>query len=122
MKIKVLKQEFSVCKVRDFSGVFWEDEFCFVGKTDEEKSVVCCTEYVPDDTLEREDGFRGFRIEGVLDFSLIGILAGISSVLAEAEVGIFVVSTYNTDYVLVRREQFSRGLEVLGKAGYEICR
>ncbi|MBO4472083.1 MAG: ACT domain-containing protein, partial [Clostridia bacterium] len=80
---------------------------------------VCRTERTPSDTLEREDGWRGFRIEGMLDFSLIGILSKLSSILAENGIGIFAVSTYNTDYILVKEENFNRAMAVLAAAGYE---
>lgn len=120
MKLKRIRQDFTVCTVADESEIDLTKEFCFVGKTDEEISLVCITENVPEYTLQREDGWRAFRIEGVLDFSLIGILAKISALLAEAEIGIFVVSTYRTDYVLVKKEQYEEALSVLAKAGYEI--
>lgn len=71
-------------------------------------------------TLERDDGWRGFRIQGVLDFSLIGILAKLSGILAEHQIGIFAVSTYNTDYILVKEENFERALNVLASEGYTI--
>ena len=95
-------------------------EFCFVGKTDEELSLVCITENVPENTTEREDGWKGFRIQGVLDFSLIGILSKISGILADNKIGIFAVSTYNTDYVLMKAENFDRAMNVLAEAGYEV--
>ena len=60
---------------------------------------------MPKDALERDDGWRAFRIQGVLDFSLIGILSAISAVLAENHIGIFAVSTYNTDYILTKEER-----------------
>ena len=82
--------------------------------------MVCRTEDTPDNTTHRDDGWKGFRIEGVLDFSLIGILSKISSVLADNSIGIFAVSTYNTDYILVKNENFDKALSVLGQAGYEI--
>ena len=75
---------------------------------------------VPGHTLAREDGWRAFRIEGVLDFSLIGILAGISGILAENKIGIFVVSTYNTDYVLTKEESFERAMALLARHGYTV--
>lgn len=120
MMLKQIRQDFTVCTVADDSEIDLAKEFCFVGKTDEEISLVCITEDVPEHTLRREDGWRAFRIEGELDFSLIGILAGISGLLAEAEIGIFVVSTYRTDYVLVKKTQYQKALEVLVAAGYEI--
>ena len=122
MEIKVLEQDFSVCKIKDISVVNYEDTFCFVGKTDEELSLVCSTAYVPVETIERDDDWKGFRIQGILDFSLIGILSRISSLLAEAEIGIFAVSTYNTDYILTKKENFESALEVLRKAGYTILK
>ena len=92
-----------------------------MGKTDGELSLVCPTEEVPENTLAREDGWRGFRIEGVLDFSLIGILAKISGILAEEKIGIFAVSTYNTDYIFTKEAAFSRAMDALKAAGYEVC-
>lgn len=122
MKIKVIPYHFSVCKVVDFSEVDLSKEFCFVGKTDEENSLVCITEDVPNNVTAREDGWRGFRIEGMLDFSLIGILAKISALLAENHIGLFALSTYNTDYILTKEENFSKALDVLENAGYEVER
>ena len=73
-------------------------------------------------TTARDDGWKAFRIQGVLDFSLIGILSKITTLLAENGVGIFAVSTYNTDYILVKAAQFEKALTVLAHAGYEIAR
>ena len=120
MKIKVIKDNFSVCKVKDYSQVDLNDEFCFIAKTDEENSLVCITENVPNNVTEREDGWRVFRIQGVLDFSLIGILARISGLLAEHEIGIFVISTFNTDYILTKEENYLKAIKVLDEAGYWI--
>ena len=122
MTIKRINGEFSVCKLRDYSEVDLNAKYCFVGKTDEEHSLVCLTTDVPEHVLEREDGWRAFRIEGVLDFSLIGILARISGLLAEQSIGLFVVSTYQTDYILTKKAQFERALEVLSRAGYALMR
>lgn len=120
MELKRLDYDFSVCKVADLNDVDMTQEFCFVGKTDEELSLVCITENVPDNTIEREDGWKGFRIQGVLDFSLIGILSKISGILADNKIGIFAVSTYNTDYVLMKAENFERAMTVLVQEGYEV--
>lgn len=120
MKIKVIQGEFSVCKVADVSGINFSDEFCFVGKTDEEISLVCSTDHVPQNTWKREDGWRAFRIQGELDFSMVGILSKLTTLLAEKEIGIFAVSTYNTDYILTRTQQFEYAIQVLGENGYEI--
>jgi len=121
MKLTCLEGEFSVCRAENYSGVNWHAQFCFVGKTDEENSLVCLTGDVPANVTHREDGWKAFRIEGVLDFSLIGILSKISAILAENAIGIFVVSTYNTDYVFIKKESFPQAVSALGKAGYEIA-
>ena len=95
-------------------------DFYFIGKTDEELSLVCKTEDTPSETIKRDDGWRGFRIQGVLDFSLIGILSKLSGILAEHKIGIFAVSTYNTDYILVKKENYERALDVLASEGYTV--
>lgn len=120
MELKKIEKEFSVCKVNDISVIDFTDEFCFIGKTDEELSLVCSTERVPVNTIERDDGWKAFRIQGVLDFSLIGILSRISAILAENKIVIFAVSTYNTDYILVKKEKYQRALEALETAGYRV--
>lgn len=122
MKIKVIGGDFSVCKVKDYSETDIDSEFCFIGRTDEEKSLVCRTENVPKNTEECDSGWKMFRIEGVLDFSLIGILSKISSLLAEKRIGIFAVSTFNTDYVLTKKENFDAALDALSQAGYDIAK
>lgn len=118
MEIKVIEQEFSICKISSLEQVNFHDEFYFIGKTDEELSLVCTTNSVPADTIERDDGWKGFRIQGILDFSLIGILAKISTLLAENGISIFAVSTFNTDYILVKDEVFAKALDVLKAGGY----
>lgn len=117
MEIEAIDRDFSICKVADYRAVNLEDEFCFVGKTDGERSLVCLTERVPAGTLARDDGWRAFRVRGTLDFSLVGVLAGISTTLAEHGISLFALSTYDTDYVLVRSECFDRACELLNRRG-----
>lgn len=120
MQIKTIEYDFSVCKVADYSQTDIESEFCFIGRTDEEKSLVCRTDKVPGNAAACENGWKAFRIQGILDFSLIGILAEISTLLADNGIGIFAVSTYNTDYIFTKQEAYHKALEVLAKAGYQI--
>ncbi len=120
MEIKILDYDFSVCKVSDYSLVNFESSYCFIGKTDEENSLVCITNDVPVNSTERDDGWKAFRIQGILDFSLIGILSKISTLLAENEIGIFAISTYNTDYILTKKENYDKAIDVLLKAGYHV--
>lgn len=120
MEIKRIDEEFSVCQVEDYTYANLDSEYYFIGKTDEEKSLVCPVSEVPANAIKRDDGWRAFRIQGVLNFSLIGILAKIASVLTDNGISIFAVSTYNTDYVLVKKESFQDALGVLAAAGYDI--
>ena len=122
MTLKVIDADFSVCKVENYTQVDLNEEFVFTGHTDEELSLVCPTTLVPDNTTERDDGWKAFRIEGVLDFSLIGILSKISTCLAENGIGIFAISTFNTDYILTKDSNFNKAIKVLELAGYTILR
>lgn len=120
MGLKKIHEDFSVCQVQDYSLTDTASEYCFLGKTDEENSLVCITGQVPANAAKRDDGWKAFRIQGVLDFSLIGILAKIATILAEHAISIFAVSTYNTDYVFIKDDNYQRGLEILQAAGYTI--
>ena len=120
MELKTIDHKLTVCKVTEVSNINLDTDFYFIGKTDEELSLVCKTEDTPQNTIARDDGWRGFRIQGILDFSLVGILSKLSSILAENQIGIFAVSTYNTDYILVKEENFERALEILTFKGYKI--
>ena len=120
MELKKLNKDFSVCKVEDYSLVNLDAEYCFIGKTDEENSLVCMTEDVPSNAIQCEDGWECLRIQGVFDFSLVGILSKISAILAENAVPIFAVSTYNTDYILMKKEHYQKALDVLADNGYKI--
>ncbi len=120
MELKRIEHDFTVCKVASEADLSLGKNFYFIGKTDEEISLVCLTEDVPHHTLAREDGWKAFRIQGILDFSLIGILTRIATILADHRIGIFAVSTFNTDYILVKRENYEDALRALEEAGYRV--
>ncbi len=120
MELKKFDINFTVCKVTDYNRFDLNNEFYFIGRTDEELSLVCKTDDTPENTTDRDDGWKAFRIQGTLDFSLIGILSKISTLLAENKIGIFAVSTFNTDYILVKEENYEKALSVLAEAGYQI--
>lgn len=120
MELKKLDYDFSICKVQDFSKINLDSEYYFIGKTDEENSLVCITKDMPNNVIEHDDNWKAFRIQGVLDFSLIGILSQITTLLSQNQVGLFAVSTYNTDYILVKKDDFDKALNVLSNAGYVI--
>lgn len=118
MKLRVLPQVFAVCKVDDLSGVKYDDKFLFIGKTDEEVSLVCEEGSVPPNVTMCEKDWKVIGIAEILDFSLTGIIAEISKILSEARIGIFVVSTYNTDYILVKSQYIGRAIITLSANGY----
>lgn len=120
MELKKLEYDLTVCKVGALADINMTADFFFIGKTEEELSLVCRTEDVPPQTIARDDGWKGFRIQGILDFSLIGILSKLSGILADNGIGIFAVSTYNTDYILVKAENFEKALTVLSAKGYTV--
>ncbi len=111
-----------MCKIKDSSEINFEDDFLFVGKTDEELSVVCVEEKVYKSAYAVDKGWKALRIKEVLDFSLVGILYKISKILAENNIGIFAVSTYNTDYILVKEENINKASEKLDENGYKISK
>ncbi len=120
LKIKVFEHDFSVCKITDVANVNFTSEFCFVGKTDEELSLVCLSDDLPSNCIVEDSGWRCFRIQGELDFGLVGILAKIASLLADNQIPIFAISTYNTDYILTKKENFQNAMDILAQNEYTI--
>lgn len=121
MQLNLLDFDLTVCQVENVQQLNLQQDFFFIGRTEKEISLVCKTADVPERTLRREDGWRGFYIAGALDFSLVGILAGITGLLAEKRISIFALSTYDTDYVLVKKERFQDALSLLRQNGYTIA-
>lgn len=121
MKIHFFEPEFSVCQLPDGGGLDLSADFFFLAKTPDELSLVCPSDSVPIDAIKAEHGWRMFRIEGQLDFGLVGILARITRVLAEREISVYAVSTYDTDYVMIKAGKLDEAREALGAAGYEIA-
>ena len=122
LTLLVLAGRYGICRLGPDEPVpAWglQGEFFSVTRTTEELSIVCAEADVPAAVL-CERGWRLFKIDAVMDFSLVGIVAGISAAIAGANVGIFVLSTYNTDYILVRQPDFSAAAAALRTAGYKV--
>ena len=120
MNIKLLDYDFSIVKVDNINSIDFNKEYFFYSKTDEEISIVCKNFDEPKDYNSISRNWKGFRIEGILDFSLIGIIKEISTILANNKIGIFVISTYNTDYVFVKEENFKKTVELLKANNYNV--
>ena len=121
LAIKLLNGIFGVCKLDNeekFPEWAVNSHFYTVTKTADELSVVCLQEDIPD-SVQCERDWRLLKVMGVLDFSLIGIIHSISEVLAEHKISIFVISTYDTDYILVKDKDIDKALKALAE-NYEI--
>ena len=92
--------------------------FFSLSATGSEISLVCESEKVPQGFTCREDNWRAFRVAGALDFSLVGVLAAISSALAEGGIALFALSTFDTDYILVKEKDRLAATAALKQKGY----
>lgn len=122
LTLEVLSNQIGVCKLDAQATVpIWayQGEFFSITKTTEELSIVCSEENIPKDVL-CERGWRAFKVQGTLDFGLVGILAKITAALAKAGLGIFAISTYNTDYILVKAKDLEYAIIALRNDGHEI--
>ena len=123
--LQVLATPLAVCKLPATSPLpSWlnlelviSEELLVIVRTTDELSLVCAENSVPK-AIQAARGWRAIKVSGPLDFSLVGILAGIAAPLAEAGISIFAVSTFDTDYVLVRAGDVSRAVATLKEAGY----
>lgn len=120
MELKQLEHDFAVCRLRSTTHVDFANAFTFLSKTDDEISLVCTADTVPDDATEVEKDWKGLKIHGILDFGMIGVIARLSNILAERRISIFVVSTYNTDYIFLKNEQYAEAVAALRENGYHI--
>jgi len=100
-----------------------EGEFSCVVGTRDELSIVCAEDRVaPDrDGIVVEGGWVALQLQGPFPLAMTGVLASFLESLAEARIPIFAISTFDTDYVLVKREDLARTVEALGAAGHELC-
>jgi uncharacterized protein len=123
LRFFLLAGHMSICRLDATSMVpDWavEGGFFSVTRTDDELSVVCPEKVVPDEARS-EGGWRVLKLEGPFEFSEVGVLASVAAPLAEAGVGIFVVSTFDTDYVLVKEEQLQPTMAALRWQGHEVA-
>jgi len=122
MKLEILKIKLCICKLKfDDPIPDWsiKGDFFSVTRTSDELSLVCSQSAVPAN-IQAENDWRVLKVQGPLDFGLTGILSKLSTTLAEAGISIFAISTFDTDYLLVREEKLAQAIESLKKKGYEI--
>ena len=123
LSLSILDENFAVCRLNANDKIpDWiiKEHFYSITKTADELSIVCFEKDVPDHVKSEKD-WRAIKINGVLDFSQTGILASLAVPLAEAKIGIFVLSTFNTDYILVKNNKLEKAIEILSKFFNIIC-
>lgn len=124
LTLSILPAPLSICRLPAEAPIpAWAltGDFFSVTRTCAELSLVCPEAGVPGD-IQAENGWRGLKVEGMLDFSLVGILAGLASALAGAGISLFAISTFETDYILIKENRLSDAVEALSAAGYGIIR
>jgi hypothetical protein len=123
MKLLVLPDRLAVCRLaRDVAvpAWAWQGTLVSVTRTDNELSIVCDEASVPECAATVERGWRVLRVAGTLDFALVGVLARLAAPLAEAGVSIFALSTFDTDYLLVREASLDVAVAALCAAGHDV--
>ena len=122
LTLTFLPDRYAVCRLGGSDQVpdwAYSRGFVSITRTQEELSIVCLQDSVPADVTCRRD-WRCLKVNGPLDFAQTGVLASLAGPLADAGIPVFVVSTYDTDYLLVSEPQATRAAEVLAKAGHRI--
>lgn len=122
MNLKLLENKYKVVKLEPNENIPLEkilkEDIYSITRTDEELSIVAREDVDIKSDIEEKD-WRMIKIDGTLDFSLIGILSKISTILANANISIFAISTYNTDYILLKEDKIKEAIKVLKKNGYK---
>lgn len=121
MELKILNNKLKVIKLKPNETVpeiVYKQDFYSITKTGEELSIVI-DEEINIESNNIEYNWKAIKIVGTLDFSLIGILSKISTILAQAEISIYAISTYNTDYILIKKDKLDKAIKVLEQNGYK---
>jgi hypothetical protein len=122
LELLALDDRLAVCRLdRDDPIPEWATRggFCSITRTADELSVVCPEPLVPEG-VRAEKGWRVLRVAGAMDFSSVGVLASLAVPLAEAGVSLFAVSTFDTDYLLVKGHDLGRAVEALTAYGHVV--
>jgi hypothetical protein len=120
--LSALEGRFAICRLSPRSSLpDWalNDTLFSITRTPEELSVVCPEELVPASEWS-ETGWRCLKVQGPLDFSMIGVMASLATPLADAGISLLAISTFDTDYLLVRERDFERAILALGEAGHTV--
>ena len=119
--LEVLPGSMAICRLDANADVpNWAiGDVVSITRTPDELSIVCFEDNVPQN-IQSETGWRCLRVAGPLDFSMVGVIASLTSTLAKANISVFVISTFDTDYLLVKKSDLKAAVESLGEAGHVI--
>jgi hypothetical protein len=128
LKLSLFKDKYIVCKLNKNDRIpawAYRGDFFSITKTFDELSLVCLEKNIESEELDEdilcERDWRIFKVEGRLDFSLIGIMANLSGIMKEAGVSIFALSTYDTDYIMVKDDKADEAVKALKEYGHEVA-
>ena len=122
LNMQVLESEYSLCRLEVGAAIpqwAFESQFYTITKTSDELSVICESRLVPPQ-VKKDGEWKLLKIAAVLDLSLTGITARFSTALADADVNLCVIATYDTDYIMVKAEKLSVAIEALDAAGFRV--
>ena len=120
--LKLMQDRLAICRLPPGSSIpewAWKGRFSAVIRTPNEMTVVCDNQLIPDNEIA-VSGWRALEVQGPLDFSEIGVLASLSHPLAGAGVSIYALSTYDTDYLLVKEGALLTAIKALRAAGHTV--
>lgn len=120
LTLHMLSETFTINKLPQFAeipSILGQGDMCFIFRTDEELCIVC-PDFMAPNNVQQELGWRCLKVEGEMKLQEVGVLASITQPLAEANIPLFAVSTYNTDYVFVMEEHLVNAVQALQKAGH----
>lgn len=121
LSLTTLKDSFSILRLPPEAPIpDWalkSDGFLTISRTSDELSIVAQSSHIPKKDWTIETGWRALKVDGALDFSLTGILAAIANPLAQQSISIFAISTFDTDYILVKEEQLQQAQQTLIQSG-----
>lgn len=120
LTLEIMIDSFAICRMAPNSTVpDWVDQkpWVSVTRTDEELSIVCRESLVPGD-VQTDTGWRMLKLQGPFPFDLVGVLSSVLNPLAEKGVSIFAVSTFDTDYLMVKGDKLELACSVLTEAGH----
>jgi hypothetical protein len=122
LTLAIFPHLFAICRLHPDGFIpHWAllGDFVSLTRTNTELSIICPQENVPDDTAEAERGWRCIKVDGPFDFSVPGVHASLALPLAEADISVIAIATYETDHVLIKEEEMEYAVQTLTRAGHK---